>query len=83
MSEHDHMLSNQTKYKYSEDEYEEDEITTLIPDAEKSLSRVGNNDWCAYDVVEWKLYSWLGFTCILYFFGSRHLLQTLTIILIL
>ncbi|XP_063597981.1 uncharacterized protein LOC134774587 isoform X2 [Penaeus indicus] len=46
MSEHDHMHSNQIKYRHTEDECEEDEITALIPDAEKPLSRVGNNDWC-------------------------------------
>ncbi|XP_047502056.1 uncharacterized protein LOC125047717 [Penaeus chinensis] len=46
MSKHNHMHSKQIKYKYSEDEREEDEITAFIPDAEKSLSRVCNNDWC-------------------------------------
>lgn len=39
------MPSNQTMYEQKADEYEEDETTTLIPDAEKTLSRVGNNDW--------------------------------------
>ncbi|ROT79911.1 uncharacterized protein [Penaeus vannamei] len=46
MSEQAQMPCTQTMYEHSEDDYEEDEITTLIPDAEKTLSRVGNNDWC-------------------------------------
>lgn len=72
------MPCTQTMYEHSEDDYEEDEITTLIPDAEKTLSRVGNNDWYAH-VVDSILQSWSLFTFISYYFvciDSPYSMQT-------